>query len=50
MRGEWKIKDSALRLLAADARALLADFDAVRVEWVPREENTAADALANSES
>jgi len=47
MSGRWQIKHPGLRPLAAQAAALVRRFDAVRFEWVPRERNRAADALAN---
>jgi ribonuclease H / adenosylcobalamin/alpha-ribazole phosphatase len=47
MSGRWKIKHPGLRPLAAQAAALVRRFDRVEFEWVPRERNAAADALAN---
>jgi broad specificity phosphatase PhoE/ribonuclease HI len=47
MSGRWQIKHPGLRPLAAQAAALVRRFDTVRFEWVPRERNRAADALAN---
>lgn len=47
MSGRWQIRHSSLRPLAAQAAALATRFDAVRFEWVPRERNRDADALAN---
>jgi len=47
MTGRWKIKHPAMRELALQARDLLSERD-VEFEWVPREENEAADALANA--
>ncbi|GAB2474613.1 bifunctional RNase H/acid phosphatase [Xylanimonas ulmi] len=46
MTGAWQIKHAALRAIATQARAV---FPAGQVEytWVPRAENSAADALAN---
>ena len=46
MDGSWKIKSPQLAELAAQARAALGAVKA-RFTWVPRAENTAADALAN---
>jgi broad specificity phosphatase PhoE len=37
-----------LQPLAARAAAVVRDFDAVSFTWIPREQNKAADALANS--
>jgi len=47
MSGRWQIKHPGLRPLAAQAAALVRRFDTVRFEWIPRERNKAADALAN---
>ena len=47
MSGRWQIKHPGLRPLAAQAAALVHKFDLVRFEWIPRERNTHADALAN---
>jgi len=47
MTGRWKIKHARLRALADQARRLLPPDD-ITWTWVPREQNTAADALANA--
>ena len=47
MQGLWKIKHPGLKPLALRAGALLAAFDRRSIEHIPREENSAADALAN---
>jgi len=47
MSGRWQIKNPGLRPLAAEAAALAGRFAAVTFEWIPRERNKAADALAN---
>jgi ribonuclease H / adenosylcobalamin/alpha-ribazole phosphatase len=47
MSGRWQIKHPGLRPLAAEAAALVRQFDAVRFGWIPRERNKHADALAN---
>jgi probable phosphoglycerate mutase len=47
MSGRWQIKNPGLRPLAAEAAKLVAGFAAVTFEWIPRERNKAADALAN---
>ncbi|HWS36142.1 MAG TPA: histidine phosphatase family protein [Actinoplanes sp.] len=47
MSGRWQIKNAGLRPLAAEAAALVGKFAAVTYEWIPRERNKAADALAN---
>jgi probable phosphoglycerate mutase len=46
MSGRWKIKHPDMQTLAKEARELLAGR-AVAFEWVPREENSRADAAAN---
>lgn len=46
MSGRWKIKHHDMRQLASQARAVFPPA-LVTYEWVPRAENTAADALAN---
>ena len=52
MSGRWKIKQPDLRRLALQARDIAASLSAaggsVTYTWVPRAENSAADALANS--
>jgi probable phosphoglycerate mutase len=47
MSGRWQIKNPGLRSLAAEAAGLVSQFEQVTFEWVPRERNKAADALAN---
>jgi probable phosphoglycerate mutase len=47
MNGNWKVKHPNLRPLAAEAAALVRDFDTVTFTWIPRAQNTRADALAN---
>jgi broad specificity phosphatase PhoE/ribonuclease HI len=47
MSGRWQIKNPGLRPLAAEAAALMKRFDEVTFDWIPRERNKAADALAN---
>ncbi len=46
MSGRWKIKHPAMAELAAQARELLTGTP-VRFEWIPREQNSRADRLAN---
>ena len=52
MTGRWRIKAPDLRPLAQGARDVAAEFSAaggsVAYTWVPRAENSAADALANA--
>jgi broad specificity phosphatase PhoE/ribonuclease HI len=47
MSGRWQIKNPGLRPLAAEAAQLAVRFAEVTYEWIPRERNRAADALAN---
>ena len=47
MSGRWQIKNPGLRPLAAAAAELVSRFVSVTFEWIPRERNKAADALAN---
>lgn len=46
MQGEYDVNSEHLRPLHEDARDLVTGFKAVTFEHVPREENEAADALA----
>ncbi|AEV82442.1 bifunctional RNase H/acid phosphatase [Actinoplanes sp. SE50] len=47
MSGRWQIKNPGLRPLAAEAAQLVARFQTVSFDWIPRERNREADALAN---
>jgi ribonuclease H / adenosylcobalamin/alpha-ribazole phosphatase len=47
LKGLWKVKNTALRPLSAEAARLAACFERVIWEHVPRERNRRADALAN---
>ena len=47
MSGRWKIKHPDMKPLANRASVLVAVFDRVDFEWVPRAENSHADRLAN---
>ena len=47
MAGRWKIKHASMRPLAVEAQRLLPPVG-VTWTWVPREQNAAADALANA--
>jgi broad specificity phosphatase PhoE/ribonuclease HI len=47
MSGRWQIKNPGLRPLAAQAAVLVGQFAAVTFDWIPRERNKDADALAN---
>ena len=48
LRGEWRVKHENLKPLHAEARRLLAAYETVDLQHVPREENTEADALVNA--
>jgi probable phosphoglycerate mutase len=47
MSGRWQIKNPGLRPLAAQAATLVTRFASVTFDWIPRERNKDADALAN---
>ena len=47
MCGRWQIKNAGLPPLAAEAAGLVGKFDEVTFDWIPREKNRDADALAN---
>lgn len=47
MRGEWKIKNDALRDLSIEAARLARQLGTVEYRHVPREENKLADRLVN---
>ena len=47
VRGEYKVKDSTLRELHADAKRALASFEEWSIRHVRREENAEADRLVN---
>lgn len=46
LSGRWKVKSPEIRELVFEASQLLGAFD-VKLEWIPREKNTFADANAN---
>ena len=48
VKGTWKVKQPHLRPLLEEARKLLAGYQEVDVQHVPRAENAAADALVNA--
>jgi probable phosphoglycerate mutase len=48
MSGRWKIKHPDMQKLAVQARDISRQLGSVRYTWVPRAQNGAADALANS--
>ncbi len=46
MNGKWQCNKAHLALLRDECRALLAKLPAVKLAWVPREQNAFADDLA----
>jgi probable phosphoglycerate mutase len=48
MSGRWQIKHPDMRQLAKQAQQIARQLAGVRYTWVPRAQNGAADALANS--
>ena len=48
MSGRWQIKHPDMKKLAVQARDLARQIGSVRYTWIPRAQNSAADALANS--
>ena len=47
LQGTYKVKAPTLQPLFAKAKEILSGFDSVEFLWIPREQNTRADALAN---
>ncbi|MDZ7962968.1 MAG: ribonuclease HI family protein [Aulosira sp. DedQUE10] len=47
VNGTWKIKKPHLRPLCTQARSLLDQFTKYELLWIPREQNTLADAAVN---
>jgi ribonuclease HI len=48
LQGAYQVRDPKLRVLANEARGLFGKFEAVVLEYIPREANADADALANA--
>jgi ribonuclease HI len=48
LRGAWRVRQPHLRPLHDEARRLLARYEHVDLEHVPREQNMDADALVNA--
>ncbi|MGY1644367.1 bifunctional RNase H/acid phosphatase [Geodermatophilus sp. SYSU D00703] len=48
MSGRWKVKHPDMQKLALQAQQIARQLGGVRYTWVPRAQNAAADALANS--
>ncbi len=47
INGQYKVKNEGLKPLHAKARDLIARIGSVEVQYIPREKNREADALAN---
>ena len=47
VKGEYRVKDAALRELHAEVRSALGEFERWSIRHVRREQNAAADALVN---
>ena len=47
MSGRWRVKHPDLAELNATARALASRFERISYKWIPREDNSHADRLAN---
>ncbi len=45
--GSWKVNKDNLKPLNAEAKKLLSQFQSAKVEWIPREMNSRADAAAS---
>lgn len=45
--GSWKVNKDNLKPLNAEAKKLLSQFQPTKVEWIPREMNSGADAAAS---
>jgi ribonuclease HI len=45
LQGKYKMKNEALRPLRDEAREKALQFDEVEINWIPREQNSRADAL-----
>ena len=47
LNGQYKVKNEGLKPLYARAKELIAKIGSVEVQYIPREQNKEADALAN---
>ena len=47
LNGDYKVKNEGLKPLYGKAKELIAKIKSVRVQYIPREQNKEADALAN---
>lgn len=48
LTGEYRVRNAGLKPLYERAQSLMRTFDRVQVRYVPREENRAADQMANA--
>ena len=48
MSGRWQVKHPSMKPLAQQALALVREFTSVDFGWIPRAQNSLADALANA--
>jgi ribonuclease HI len=48
MSGHWQVKSETLMPLFEQAAALATEFEHITFTWIPRAQNSAADALANA--
>jgi ribonuclease HI len=46
MKGRWRVKHAGLKPLHVEAKRIAASFRAIVFQWIPREQNERADALA----
>ncbi len=46
LSGDWKVKDADLKNLYLEILKLVGDID-ISYNWIPREQNSQADALSN---
>lgn len=47
MKGEYKVKNHGMKILHDQAKQLVAKFDYISFQHIPRDENSDADALVN---
>lgn len=47
MKGLWRVKDPKLRMLHSEAKKLASSLPTFEIEYIPRENNSEADGLAN---
>src|SRR5207302_1840079 len=47
IKGDFQVNSEDLRPLHSEIRSLIEELELFEISWIPREENTAADQLAN---